>query len=150
MALKFQAHCPDCQHQWEGIEVSYRIGPGTDIEKNNIQELFCPGCYARVLFPRTVERKSWQRWHERFQSTKEQRSKLLTYIAAQVDAALASARWFAPTDLQIVSVECPECKLQLEAGSQTANHLICPRCRSQAPLLAEYEGFIEVAGEWGS
>ncbi len=49
MGRGFRVSCPDCRHEWEGIETSFRFGSWSTFEHPNIHDgfraWFCPRCY---------------------------------------------------------------------------------------------------------
>ncbi len=77
MAWGFRVTCSDCLHKWEGISMSLWFGPHVVLEADEMQSLFCPRCYQRLCFPRTLERRTWQRWREHFLLREEAKSSFL-------------------------------------------------------------------------
>jgi len=149
VAWSFDADCPDCGHHWEGIEATLRIGPWTR-GGGDAQHLFCRRCYNRLWLPRSMERKAWRRWSERFLAEPSGRGAWLLGLLARIDASFASAGWYVPHPIDPGAVGCPGCGSPMVPGAAEGDHLECPACGSLAPVLAGFTSHVSLAvGEDG-
>ncbi len=86
MGWGFRVTCPDCLHEWEGTETTYRFGPWSALEHPAIDDAFrswfCPRCYFLLRLPRTIERNVWRTWYSAFQKGPDADYPFLTDIAA--------------------------------------------------------------------
>jgi len=149
VAWGFRVSCSDCGHEWEGLEVTFRIGPWSALEPGNAQSRFCPRCYYRLRLPRTVERSNWQRWYKEFLASSEAQVSFFRQIADLLDASLAAAAWYVPVAVQLGAVNCPKCSLPMEDGSDSGDRLVCPRCGSRSAVLSEYESHVSLFWDGG-
>ncbi len=150
MGWGFEAACPDCGHGWEGVESSLRIGLGSDSTPSDSKDVFCPHCCNRLYYPRSMERKVWQRWYERFLRQFPFQSGWLVSLLARIDASFQSAPWYAPQALNLGEVTCPGCDRRMAPGIRGGDRLICPRCGSNAPVLSGFTSHVTLAlGEDG-
>ena len=149
MAWGFRIACPDCRHEWEGIEVAFLMGPLSTSEPGNTQSRFCPRCYYRLLLPRTIDRASWRRWYKDFLTSDVAQVPFFRQIAGLLDASLSAAAWYSPVVVHLGAVNCPRCSLPMEDGSESGDRLDCPRCGSRSAVLSEYESHVSLHWDGG-
>jgi hypothetical protein len=150
MAWGFEADCPDCGHHWEGIEASFRIGLWSNESKDEDSSLFCPRCCNRLYYPKSMERKAWQRWYERFLREFPFKSGWLLSLLAQINASFESAEWYQVRAFDPGEVLCPGCSVPMVCGASGGDRLICPRCGSNAPVRMGFTAHYETGlGEDG-
>lgn len=143
MAGIFEIDCPDCGHHWRGVQARLCIGePST--AAGETQDSYCPCCYNMLSLPKTLERKTWQRWRERFLSKPQMSGEWLLKLLDQVDASFSSASWYTTQPIQLGTIRCPECDLPMVPHSENGDHLICPICGSLNPILTEFTGFLNM------
>jgi hypothetical protein len=137
MAWGFNAVCPDCGHNWEGIETSMRFGPhlyGTE----NCQTLFCPHCSMRVHLPRVLDRKSWRHWYERFLPGSQYRTEWVLSLLAHIDAGFTSCGWYTPLPVDPGMVSCCSCQSPMVPCAPGEDYVGCPLCKSLRPVPRVY------------
>jgi hypothetical protein len=147
MAWGFRVTCSDCLHQWEGISMSLWFGPHVVLEADEMQSLFCPRCYQRLCFPRTLERRTWQRWREHFLSREEEKSSFLRSLVAVVDASLAASRWYTPVAVRLPSLDCPQCRTAFVPTSDSGDQVICPQCEGASTRVTGYESHVNISSD---
>lgn len=155
MAWGFEADCRDCGHHWEGIQASVRIGLwswyGPPLEDR--LSLFCPRCYYRLYYPKSVERAMWRQWYEGFLASgppSKIDSGWLASVLERVNASFTSARWYVPKAIDLGEVLCPGCNLAMVPGADDGDRLICPQCDSNRPVLTGFSSHVNLAiGEDG-
>lgn len=133
VAWGFRITCPDCRCEWEGIEVTFRIGPWPVLEPSNTQSRFCPRCYYRLFLPRVIDRAAWRLWYKKFLASDEAQVTFVRQIAVQLGV-----------------INCPGCSLPMADGCACGDHLICPRCGSLSAVRTGYERHVSLAdgGGW--
>jgi len=134
MAWGFEVDCPECGHHWEAIVKSLWVGPAWDVA-GDTQELFCRRCCYRVSLPRSVERFAWRQWYEHFLAESPFRGQWLLDLLANIDASLASSKWYNAHPISPGALRCPRCEVEMAPSSE---NLECPVCGSFAPVLAEF------------
>jgi hypothetical protein len=135
----FRVRCPDCDHEWAGVQCSCWIGP---TEAQNAASLFCPRCYLVLYFPKVIERSRWKDWYDKFTAELEGDSPFLRTVTAQVNDSLASAAWYTPTRVRLGDIACPSCRLPMEPGCDAEARLVCPECGSRSTVLTEFESHV--------
>jgi len=144
MAGGFKVACPECGHEWAGVQSSCHIGPLFAMEEGNRQELFCPRCVIVAYFPRRIDRKTWQKWHDGLKAAKGSYH-FTRAISARIDSQLASAEWYVPVTIELGKIKCPLCANAMETlTSGETWRLVCPRCMGQKTLLTEFDSLIRI------
>lgn len=149
MGWGFRVTCPDCGHEWSGVETSYRFGPSTSSEEaaagGGFRSWFCPRCYYRVYIPRRIERNVWRKWYAAFQAGPDAEYQFLRKVAAKLDALLANGGWYVPLGVELNAVDCPGCSQPFHESHATApDRLVCPRCQGRATVLDGFESHCQV------
>lgn len=144
MGWGFRVTCPDCCHEWEGIQTSYRFGPWSMLEHPTIDDgfrsWFCPRCYYLLYLPRSIERNVWRRWYAEFLTGPDAESPFLKETAVELNSALSVGRFYTPLAVNLEPGDCPECHQPFE--EQTAaipTRLVCPQCRGRGAVLEGFE-----------
>jgi hypothetical protein len=106
MGWSFCVTCPDCRHEWRGIETSFRFGPWSTLEYLSIDEgfrsWFCPRCYYLLHLPRTIERNVWRKWYAAFLAGPDAEYAFLCDIAVRLDTAVSRGRYYTPLLVQAI------------------------------------------------
>ena len=145
MAWEFAALCPACGERWEGISASLHLGPLSIQQASDLRGLFCPYCYLRLHYPRSLERHQWRLWHEQFLRESPFRSEWLLAVLDRIDASLSSASWYVPQAVEIEDIPCPRCQVPMPAWGNETDHVVCPRCGSHEPRLSEFTAHVNMA-----
>jgi hypothetical protein len=143
MAWGFHITCPDCQHQWSGVVSTCWLGSLTQ-RLENVQELFCSRCYGRLVFPRVVERKTWQHWYNVFVAQGGLDSAFLRGVTSKINALLGSRNWYTPTPIHLQDIQCPECDATMEPSCPDGDRLVCPRCGSRSAVLTDFDSHLQL------
>lgn len=149
MAWGFTIDCPDCNLQWDGILVSLTLGPRSR-NPDSSQEWCCPDCCCSLHLPRSVDRKTWQVWYERFLDNPFPRTKTARFLLARIDAGFADARWYVPREIELDRVDCLLCSSPMILLETSAAIVTCPACGSKKPEIAGFHSHCSMAvGENG-
>ena len=142
MGWGFRITCPDCGHEWEGVETSFRFGPWFREDYPEINDgfrsWFCPRCYFRIYVPRTIERNVWRRWYADFLALAESEGgyPFLGGVAEKLDEALSCGRYYIPLPVELEPVDCPECQQPFEESIvNVPDRLVCPHCGGRGAIL---------------
>jgi hypothetical protein len=140
MGWGFRVSCSDCNHEWEGIETSFRFGSWSTFEHPNIHDgfraWFCPRCYFRLYVPPSIERIVWRRWYARFLKGCEDGSAFLRGVAAEVDVALSRGKFYVPLPVALEPPVCPDCQQAFEdSGEGVSDRSVGPCCGNRGAVL---------------
>jgi len=138
MAWDFEAHCPECDHRWEGILIIYRLGDiprPRDRTMANIGQLFCSYCYRLVCFPQRVARGSWARWRR---ECCDSESKPWQPILDKIGASLSAAPWYVRKPKVLIDADCPFCRRSMSPVRGDEMCVVCPRCACATVAVAEF------------
>ena len=146
MAWGFEAECRDCGYCWEGVQASLRIGPWSwhVLSPANSRSLFCPRCYNRLYYPKSIERSAWHRWYDQLLQS-EPESVWLLPVLARVNASFESAGWYTPRPIELGEVACPGCSALMVESNGERDPLICPACGSTEPVLSASTSHLSLA-----
>jgi hypothetical protein len=144
MAWGFEATCEDCGHTWGGVEARCRIGPDSALSAANTRNVFCPRCYLRLYFPKTVDRPTGQAWFYAFPASSQAQSKFLRGVAARVRAALAGGSERVSVASALEGLQCPQCRGPMEPGSDTGERLVCPHCGRHSGVVSDYDSHLQL------
>ena len=152
MGWGFRVTCPDCRHEWEGVETHCLLGPSSLLRGPDpagaVRSWFCPRCYFRLVIPRVIGREAWATWYEAFLAGPAAYP-FLRDVARRLDEALAAGG----DSLRLAPVDCPECRRPFEetgtAGSDPlARHpLVCPRCRGRGAVIGRHDFHCSLLGD---
>ncbi len=149
MGWGFRVTCPDCHHEWEGIEISARLGPWligkASISQPPSREWFCPRCYLRLYLPREIDRSAWRRWHEEFLASVSPPCPFLREVAAKLDAYIDHARLDTPILIDVYPGDCPVCLQPFELSGQAEDSLVCPQCHGRTAVLDGFHSHCSMA-----
>lgn len=144
MGWGFEADCPDCEYHWDGVETNMRIGPwswyGASLE--NGRSMFCPHCYRRLSYPRTLDRAAWKQWYElQLRDFNEKTACPVWLLRAleRFDELFPKDRWYVPVPIDLGDVNCPGCNRQMVISDTGGQSVTCPQCESCRPRLTGFE-----------
>src|SRR5262245_46819179 len=149
MGWGFRVTCPDCGHEWTGVETSFRFGPWSRLEYpavgDGFRSWFCPRCYYRLYIPRSIERNVWRKWYARFLAGLDAEYAFLRDVAGKLDGALADVRYYLPLPVELEPVACPGCHQPFEESSETVpDRLVCPHCGGRGAFLDGFDSHCQM------
>ena len=148
MPWTFRTVCSKCAHEWEGTEVTFRVGPAMEPYEDAWQEFYCSSCYIGVALPKCVDRNAWNKWYTQFAASQEYRqSAILQGICTRINERFAGQPLYTPHVLDAGVVPCPACNRVLEAITNKPISIFCPKCGERAAQIEGYEGHLALAPE---
>ena len=144
MGWGFRVSCPDCHHEWEGIETSFCFGSWSTFEHPNIHDgfraWFCPRRYFRLYIPHTFQRNVWRRWYARILTDYDDGCTFLRGVAAELDVSLSLGKFYVPLPVTIEPPACPDCHEAFEESSAGVSDLsVCPCSGTRGVALDGFE-----------
>jgi hypothetical protein len=132
MPAMFRGRCPDCEHEWEAVSLSFTCGSYDFPDQEVYRRYFCSRCFVHLNVPRVLDRNSWL---NSIAGNARQIAEcpLLNKTHERIAMRFAEARSrYVPISIDIGTLSCPNCREPMAPGDIDSNPLSCPRCQRQS------------------
>ena len=135
MPWEFHARCPDCHHDWCGLESFTWLVDGLPLSSPAVTYA-CPQCYLHLRIPTDFDRVSFLHWVRGHQET-IQSSRLIAQVTALILERCDKSHYLFDYADALEHLICPDCDRKLHKGHFDTCSLVCPPCKSERAQVYE-------------